>query len=165
VIAQIERMADTRDDDSAGDKHDKLITLLEQTFENIDPFVSLFAALLSIPDSGRFTPRPADSKHQKDQTLAALVGLLDGIAKRKPTLIVVEDAHWIDPTSLEWLKLIIDWIPRARALLILTSRPVAAGILAGMGNPIPTYPAHFESAKPPAEPDHGAGAAQSRVVV
>jgi len=114
---------DTRDDDSAGDKHDKLTTLLEQAFENIDPFVSLFAAMLSIPDSGRFTPLPADSKLQKDQTLAALVGLLDGLAKRKPTLIVVEDAHWIDPTSLEWLKLIIDWIPRARALLILTSRP------------------------------------------
>ena len=123
VIAQIERMVDTRDDDSAGDKHDKLLKLLEKAFENIDPFVSLFGAMLSIPDSGRFTPLPANSKHQKDQTLAALVGLLDGISKRKPTLIVVEDAHWIDPTSLEWLKLIIDWIPRARALLILTSRP------------------------------------------
>lgn len=123
VVAQIERMADIRGDDSAENKLDKIIALLGQTFEDIDPFVSLFAALLSIPDSGRYTPPPADPKQQKDQTLAALVRHLDGISKRQPALIVVEDAHWIDPTSLEWLKLIIDWIPRARALLILTSRP------------------------------------------
>ena len=123
VAAQIERMADIRGDDSAENKLDKLIALLGQAFEDIDPFVSLFAALLSIPDSGRYTPPPADPKQQKDQTLAALVRHLDGIAKRQPTLIVVEDAHWIDPTSLEWLKLIIDWIPGARAFLILTSRP------------------------------------------
>lgn len=123
VVAQIERMADIRGDDSAENKLDKLIALLGQAFEDIDPFVSLFAALLSIPDSGRYTPPPADPKQQKDQTLAALVRHLDGIAKRQPTLIVVEDAHWIDPTSLEWLKLIIDWIPGARAFLILTSRP------------------------------------------
>jgi class 3 adenylate cyclase/predicted ATPase/type II secretory pathway predicted ATPase ExeA len=123
VIAQIERMADIRGSDSAADKLDKLITLLGQTFENIDPLVSLFAALLSIPDGGRYPPPPADSRQQKDKTLAALVQHLDGIATRQPTLIVVEDAHWIDPTSLEWLKLVIDWVPRARVLLILTSRP------------------------------------------
>ncbi len=123
VIAQIERMAHIRGEDSAQDKLDKLAAWLGQVLEDIDPVVSLLAALLSIPAGGRYPPLPADPKQQKDKTLAALVQLLDGIARRQPTLIVVEDAHWIDPTSLEWLKLIIDWIPRARALLVMTSRP------------------------------------------
>ena len=65
----------------------------------------LLAELLSIPSGGRYPPRPDLSpQKRKEETLAALLAQLDGLAARRPVLMVFEDAHWIDPTSLELLE-------------------------------------------------------------
>ena len=59
----------------------------------------------------------------KERTLGALVGQLKRLAARTPVLMVFEDLHWIDPTSLELLSLAVDQAPGLRLLIIVTSRP------------------------------------------
>src|SRR5262249_7559144 len=60
---------------------------------------------------------------QKQQTLQALLTILLRIAAQQPVLLVMEDLHWVDPTTLEWLSLLVDQGPTARLLTLLTFRP------------------------------------------
>src|SRR5262249_31564962 len=85
--------------------------------------VPLFAALLSIPLGERYTPLKLTPEQQKRETLHALLTLLLERSVRQPVLLVVEDLHWADPSTLELLTLIIDQGPTARLLTVLTFRP------------------------------------------
>ena len=123
VIAQLERMADFRPGEKAEDRLAKLEALLSRTMQNGASSVQLLAALLSIDGGGRYPSLALDPQQQKDRTLAALVQHLGGVAARQPVLMVVEDAHWIDPTSLEWLVRVIEWARAAPVLLVVTFRP------------------------------------------
>jgi len=60
---------------------------------------------------------------QKERTIAALMALFEGLAKDAPVLALLEDAHWIDPTSLDVFGRLIDRLPGLRALLVITFRP------------------------------------------
>ena len=62
-------------------------------------------------------------QQRRARTLAALVEQLLGLAARRPVLMVLEDAHWIDPTTLELVGQALDRIAGARVLMLLTSRP------------------------------------------
>jgi class 3 adenylate cyclase/predicted ATPase len=123
VIAQLERMADFRSGEKAEDRLCKLEALLSRAMQNTASAVPLFAALLSVDVGGRYPPLALDPQQEKDRMLAALVQHLDGVAARQPVLMVVEDAHWIDPTSLEWLGRVIEWTRAAPVLLVVTFRP------------------------------------------
>jgi class 3 adenylate cyclase/predicted ATPase len=123
VIAQLERMADFRPGEKAQDRLSKLEALLSSTMQNPDSAVPLFAALLSVEVGGRYAPLALEPQQQKDRTLAALIQHLQGVASRQPVLMIVEDAHWIDPTSVEWLVRVIEWTRAAPVLLIVTFRP------------------------------------------
>jgi predicted ATPase len=85
--------------------------------------VPLFATLLALPLGERYTPLALPPEQQKQQTLAALLTWLLREAERQPVVLIVEDLHWLDPSTLEWLTLLIDQIPTARLLLLLTCRP------------------------------------------
>ena len=60
---------------------------------------------------------------QKERTIAALLALFEGLTKTGPVLALLEDAHWIDPTSLDVFDRLVDRLPRLRALLAITFRP------------------------------------------
>jgi predicted ATPase len=60
---------------------------------------------------------------QKQQTLQALLTILLRIATQQPVLLVMEDLHWVDPTTLEFLTLLVDQGPTARILALWTFRP------------------------------------------
>ena len=60
---------------------------------------------------------------QKERTIAALIALFEGLTKDAPVLALLEDAHWIDPTSLDVFSRLVDRLPGLRALLVITSRP------------------------------------------
>ena len=53
----------------------------------------------------------------------ALLGQLEAEARRRPVLMVFEDAHWIDPTSRELLDLTVDRVRRLLVLVVITFRP------------------------------------------
>src|SRR5262245_33314394 len=85
--------------------------------------VPLFASLLSLPLMTDYTPLTLSPEQQKQQTLHALLAPLLRIAAQQPVLFVMEDLHWVDPSTLEFLSLLVDQGPTARILVLLTFRP------------------------------------------
>jgi predicted ATPase len=85
--------------------------------------VPLFAALLSLPLPANYALLPLSPEQQKQKTLHAFVTILLRIAAQQPVLFVMEDLHWVDPTTLELLGLLVDQGPTARILALWTFRP------------------------------------------
>src|SRR5262249_1891386 len=85
--------------------------------------VPLFAALLSLPLGTDYAPLTVSAEQQKQQTLHALLPVMGRIAAQQPMLFVMEDLHWVDPTTLEFLSLLVDQGPTARILALWTFRP------------------------------------------
>ena len=121
VIVQLERAAGFERDDGPEAKLDKLATLLGPAAEIGD--VSLLVELLSVPGGDRFAPLELSPQRKKERTFAALVRQLEGLARTQPVLMIFEDLHWIDPTSREFLDLVLARIDRLPVLLAATFRP------------------------------------------
>jgi class 3 adenylate cyclase/predicted ATPase len=85
--------------------------------------VPLFASLLSLPLSADYAALPLSPEQQRQKTLHALLTILLRIAAQQPVLFVMEDLHWVDPSTLELLSLLVDQCPTARILALLTFRP------------------------------------------
>jgi len=120
VINQLEHAAEFVRDDSAERKLAKLDVLLAGAAAAPEA-LDLIANLLSLPAR---RPEPELSPQQrKEKTLAALLAQLDGLARQQPILMLFEDLHWIDPTSLELLTAIVDRVQRLPVLLLATARP------------------------------------------
>jgi class 3 adenylate cyclase len=85
--------------------------------------VPLLAALLSLPPLADYAPLTLPPEQQKQKTLQALLTILLRIAMQQPVLFVMEDLHWVDPTTLEFLSLLVDQGPTARILALWTFRP------------------------------------------
>ena len=83
----------------------------------------MIASLLSIPSEKRYPELDLAPTDRKEQTIAALLALFDGLAKELPVLVLLEDAHWIDPTSLDVFGRLVHRLPGRRALLAVTFRP------------------------------------------
>jgi predicted ATPase/DNA-binding winged helix-turn-helix (wHTH) protein len=121
-VDQLARAAEFARDDPPRIKREKLKALLSRV-EPRDEDMVLLADLLSLPVSER-EPLPSLSPQRKRQrTLEALVRQLDGLASQLPVVVVFEDAHWIDPTSLELLELTIERLRTLPVLLIVSFRP------------------------------------------
>ena len=123
VIRQFERSAGFTLEDSAAVKLEKLETLLSATDNLSDTTASLLADLLSIPFDGRYPPLEFSPAQRKAATIAAIVHQLARLAEQKPVLFVLEDAHWIDPTTQELVTRLIDGIASTRVLTLITARP------------------------------------------
>jgi class 3 adenylate cyclase/predicted ATPase/ABC-type transport system involved in cytochrome c biogenesis ATPase subunit len=121
-IAQLERTAGFKADDAPEQKLDKLEAILAMDASRVQAAAALFAGLLSIPFGGRYPPLALSSTQQRRQTLAALLDQIEGLARRRPTLLLFEDAHWADATSLELLDLIIERIRQLPVLALFTFR-------------------------------------------
>jgi class 3 adenylate cyclase/tetratricopeptide (TPR) repeat protein len=120
-IAQLERAAGFAHDDTPEQKLGKLAALVAPGARDRDE-VTLIADLLSLLPSAAaeldLTPQ-----RQREKLLAALLHQLEALAGQQPVLMVVEDLHWIDPSSRELLDLMIERAARLPMLLILTFRP------------------------------------------
>jgi class 3 adenylate cyclase/predicted ATPase len=123
IIAQLERAANFEREDDPDVRLAKLARLLNDGGGKGGLSIPLFAALLSIPAEHRYT-RPALSPAiLRKQTIEALVDRILALAASKPVLLVMEDLHWIDPTTLEFLGLCLDKSKNAPVLALLTFRP------------------------------------------
>src|SRR5207244_2648051 len=85
--------------------------------------VPLFTALLSLPLGTTYAPLTVSPEQQKQKTLYAFLTIFLRIAAQQPLLFVMEDLHWVDPSTLELLSLLVDQGPTARILVLLTCRP------------------------------------------
>jgi energy-coupling factor transporter ATP-binding protein EcfA2 len=111
-----------------GDTPDEKLTKLEQTLHPyrlpLEATVPLFAPLLSLPiPEDSYPLLNVSPQRQRQQTLETIVAILLELAQHQPVLFIVEDLHWADPTTLELLNLLIDQIPTASLLVLLTCRP------------------------------------------
>jgi class 3 adenylate cyclase len=122
VISQIERAAGFVHDDTPQAKLDKLDAVLAQTSTSTQE-ATLFAEMLSLPKDGRYPALELTPQQRRQETLEALILQVVALSCQNPVLMILEDAHWIDPTSLELLGRIVDRIPALRVLLIVTFRP------------------------------------------
>ena len=121
LIGQLERAAGFARDDGPEAKLDRLATLLGPAAETGD--VSLLVELLSLPGGERFPQLDLSPQLKKERTFAALLRQLEGLARRQPVLMIFEDLHWIDPTSREFLDLVLARIDHLPVLLVATFRP------------------------------------------
>src|SRR5262245_35412975 len=123
VIAQLERAAAFKADDTSEQRLDKLEALLARGASQVQAVAPLFAALLSIPFGERYPPLALSATQQRRRTLAALLDQFEGLARRQPILLSFEDAHWADATSLELLDLTVERVRQLPVLALFTFRP------------------------------------------
>jgi predicted ATPase len=123
IIAQLERACAIKLEDSPETKLDKLVTLLAPASPPNED-VALLAELLSIPITDRrYPPLTLTPQRKKEKTFEALLRQLEAPARRRPVLMVFEDVHWIDPTTLELLSLTVDRAASSSVLILVTFRP------------------------------------------
>ena len=100
IIGQMERAAGFVHDDTPQAKLDKLDAVLAQTSTSTQD-AALFAEMLSLPNDGRYPALDLTPEQRRQRTLEALVSQMEALTRQKPVLMIFEDAHWTDPTSLE----------------------------------------------------------------
>ncbi|HVX75110.1 MAG TPA: adenylate/guanylate cyclase domain-containing protein [Bradyrhizobium sp.] len=123
VIEQIEQAAQLTAREADADKLAKLKAYLPLPSDgSIEP-VLLIARLLSIPLDDQAELSGLTPQQIKNRTISTLVDMLLAFSVRSPTLCIFEDAHWLDPSTLELLELIISRINHARVLLVVSCRP------------------------------------------
>jgi class 3 adenylate cyclase/predicted ATPase len=123
VIRYLEHAAGITRDSSPAVKLDRLEDLVRGTTEETRSIVPLLAALLSIPTGDRYPQRELTPEQLKHQTFNALLALLQASTAQQPAILVFEDVHWADPTSLELLERIRNNVENWRMLVILLHRP------------------------------------------
>jgi class 3 adenylate cyclase/predicted ATPase len=123
VIRNLERAARFDREDSAALKLEKLETLLSRFGQSALADAPLFAALMSIPSFGRYPPLDLTPQRQKDLTIDALIRLVLAPTPQRPVLFLLEDAHWIDPTTFELVNRTIEVIKSSAFFALVTFRP------------------------------------------
>src|SRR5215813_15587406 len=122
IIRQMERAAHFTHEDIPQAKLDKLDALLAQSFTPKQD-AALFAEMLSLPNDGRYPTLDLTPQQRRQRTLKALISQLEALARQSPVLMIFEDAHWTDPTSLEVFSRAVERIETLRVLLMVTFRP------------------------------------------
>jgi DNA-binding winged helix-turn-helix (wHTH) protein/predicted ATPase len=123
VINQLEHAAGFSAADNEAAKLDKLEGLLAPSSQNLGRDTALFAELLSIPCQAGSSVLSISPQRRKELLLQQLVGQIAGLAAQRPVLIVLEDAHWVDPTTQELFDILAERIRALPVLLIITYRP------------------------------------------
>jgi predicted ATPase/class 3 adenylate cyclase len=120
-VVQLGRAARLAAENPAETQLDKLEAILAPA--RIAETAPLFASLLSIPTGGRYPPLALSAAQQRRLTLAALLDQLEALARQKPVLMLFEDLHWADATSLEVLDLTVERVRALPVLALFTFRP------------------------------------------
>ncbi len=91
----------------------------------LDPgdIIPYFASLLAIPTERRYPTLDMAPSEVKERTTAAMIAMVVAVAETMPVLMLIEDTHWIDPTSLELLGRLVECTEHLPVLVVLTFRP------------------------------------------
>jgi TOMM system kinase/cyclase fusion protein len=123
IVDLLERTVGFERGDTATTKLSKLEVMLAPLHLPVEAPVPLLAALLSIPLGDAYAALSLTSQQQRQHTLTTLLALVTAWAEPQPVLLVVEDLHWVDPSTREFLDLLIDQVPTLPLCVVLTCRP------------------------------------------
>ncbi|MFL5289830.1 MAG: AAA family ATPase [Rhodopila sp.] len=123
IIDNFERALKFARDETAEAKLDRLEALVVTHYGRPLGDVRFVASILSIPCESRYGALAMTPQRHKDETLRTLVDITEAAARRQPSVLLFEDAHWADPTTLEVLDLLIDRVKAIPLLVVLTHRP------------------------------------------
>jgi AAA ATPase domain/Adenylate and Guanylate cyclase catalytic domain len=123
IIDNFERALKFARDETAEAKLDKLEALVVTHYGRPLADARFVASILSIPCEQRYGALTMTPQKHKDETLRTLVDITEAAARRQQSVILFEDAHWADPTTLEVLDLLIDRVKTVPLLIVLTHRP------------------------------------------
>jgi class 3 adenylate cyclase/predicted ATPase len=123
AIQQLVHAAGFAAEDPWDRRLDRLEGLLATATRDISEAAPLIAALIGLDPASRYPTLDLPPQQRRNRTLAVLLDQLTGLAAGKPVLWVIEDAHWIDPTTLELIELALDRILDARVFVLITGRP------------------------------------------
>ena len=121
-IGQMERAAAFARDDALQAKLDKLDALLRQTSTSAEDS-ALFVDMLSLPNDGRYPVLELTPRQRRQKTMDALIGQVEVLSSSATVLVVFEDVHWADPTSLDLIGRLVSNIASHRVLLLISFRP------------------------------------------
>jgi class 3 adenylate cyclase/predicted ATPase len=121
IIGHMARAAGLAREDDAKTKLDKLDALLAESVTSRED-AALFADMLSLPNDGRYPALNLAPQQRRQKTLGALIAQIEAIGRKTPLLMIFEDAHWADPSSLEVFGRVVDKIDALRVLLFVTFR-------------------------------------------
>jgi predicted ATPase len=122
IISQMERAAGFVHEDTVQSKLDKLDALLAQSLTPRED-AAVLAEMLSLPNDGRYAALEMDAQRRRQKTLEALTKQVEALSRSNAILMIFEDLHWLDPTSLEVLGRTIGRLNTLGVLLIVTYRP------------------------------------------
>ncbi|MHA1571353.1 MAG: AAA family ATPase, partial [Alphaproteobacteria bacterium] len=134
IISRIERAARFTSVDDTDARLDKLEELLRMSGQDTGAAAPWFAALLSLPGEKRYGKLDLTPQQRRERTTKALTEQVLGLARLRPALFVLEDVHWIDPTTWEFLEQLAPGIADARVLILITHRPREARPLASLSH-------------------------------
>jgi class 3 adenylate cyclase/predicted ATPase len=137
VIDVLERTLDFASADTPQVRIARLRRAVEETGIDVADTLPLLTALLSLPTPEGFEEAPSTPELKRRRTLSALVRWLVARAQQAPVAFVVEDLHWVDASTLEFLDRVVQEIPGHRLLFVGTARP-------GFESPWREYPAYTQ---------------------
>jgi pimeloyl-ACP methyl ester carboxylesterase len=125
VVTQLQRAAGYLRDDAPSLKLEKLEQLVDKAGGFGEDATRLLAELMGLPLNGRYAAPGGTPQEKKARLFGILLAHMDGLSRRRPMLVVLEDAHWLDPTSAELFERVVDRIRVLPILLVATLRPDA----------------------------------------
>ncbi len=123
VIAELERGAGFDAGDADATRLDKLERLLATRSPDASVDIPLVADLLSLATGDRYPAAALSAQRRKELLLEALGSQFAAWAARHPLLVLLEDAHWIDPTTRELFDVMVERVGTLPVLLVITHRP------------------------------------------
>jgi class 3 adenylate cyclase/tetratricopeptide (TPR) repeat protein len=123
VAEMLRELVGWRGEDSAEQRLSQLAQALELAGLTPGRAIPLIAPLLNLPLPPKYPPLTLAPEQQRRRLLATLVGWVVGVARAQPLVIVIEDLHWADPSTLELIQHLVEQATAARLLLLYTARP------------------------------------------
>src|SRR5262249_16526495 len=123
VIEHVQRLVRWHRDGPPSETLHRLEAALTASGVALAEAVPLLAALPALPLPDAYRPLPLTPQRQRQHTFDTLLAWLHADAQRQPVLVIVEDLHWVDPSTLELLRLLMDQVAQARLCLLMTARP------------------------------------------
>ena len=131
VIHRLQRAAGFERSDSNEIKLDKLEKLLRELNEDVDRVGALFALLLSLKADERYPRLELTPQQLRQRTIEVLASQVQHLSGQRPVLFVLEDAHWIDPSTSDFLDELIPRIANYSVMMLITYRPEYSQLWSG----------------------------------